>query len=89
MIALLWLVPLLPFAGFVVNGLLGGRYLPRRAVAVVGCGVVLASFLVSVGAVWELSHLEGVGAAHPGLQVDAGARRVTETLYTWMVMGPC
>jgi NADH-quinone oxidoreductase subunit L len=82
MIGLLWLIPLLPFAGFVVNGMLGGRYLSRKAVAVIGCGTVLLSFLISLGAVAGLGSLESVTG--PGLTVDPEARRVTQTLYTWM-----
>jgi NADH-quinone oxidoreductase subunit L len=81
MIGLLWLIPLLPFAGFVVNGLLGGRSLPRKAVALIGCGTVLLSFLISLGAVASLGSLPEPG---PGLQVDAEARRVTQTLWSWM-----
>ncbi len=54
MLDLLWLVPFLPFAGFAVNGLLGARLLPRRAVALVACGTVLVSFVLSVLAVMEL-----------------------------------
>jgi NADH-quinone oxidoreductase subunit L len=53
MIRLLWLVPLLPAAGFVVNGLLGPRVLPRRAVGLVACSTVLLSFVLSLGAIWE------------------------------------
>ncbi|MBI1951889.1 MAG: NADH-quinone oxidoreductase subunit L, partial [Acidobacteria bacterium] len=56
MLELLWLVPLLPFAGFAVNGLLGARLLPRRVVAVAACGAVLASFVISAGAVLELGN---------------------------------
>jgi NADH-quinone oxidoreductase subunit L len=86
MLHLLWLIPLLPFVGFVVNGLLGGRLLPRRVVAAVGCGTVLVSLALSAGAVLELGHLEG--AAPSGLEVDAEAHRVTQTLYTWIPLGP-
>ncbi len=85
MLQLLWLIPLLPFVGFVVNGLLGGRVLPRRVVAAVGCGTVLVSLVLSAGAVMELGHLEGPAPA--GLEVEAGAHRVTQTLYTWIPLG--
>src|SRR6266581_1137244 len=75
--SLLWLIPFLPFAGFVVNGLLGPRLLPRRAVALVACGVVLGSFLLSVGAVI------GLAAAAPG-----GEGRLVQDLFTWIPVGP-
>jgi NADH-quinone oxidoreductase subunit L len=94
MIRILWLVPLLPFAGFAVNGLLGARVLPRRVVGFIACAAVLASFLISLGAVSGLGHLPessapGSGAGvTPGLVVDHEAHRVTQTLYEWMPLGP-
>ncbi len=54
MLYLIWLIPLLPLVGVVVNGLFGRR-LPRRAVGLVACGVVLATLILAVGAVWELA----------------------------------
>jgi len=88
MLHLLWLIPLLPLVGFVVNGLLGGRVLPRRVVTVVGCGTVLLAFLVSLGAVASLSDLEGAAASPEGLQVDAAAHRVVQEVGTWLPLGP-
>jgi NADH-quinone oxidoreductase subunit L len=83
---LLWAIPLLPLAGFAVNGLLGRRYLSKGAVSAIACGTVLASFLLSAGAVWQLGHLEGV-ASGPGLEVDREARRVTQTAAEWLSGG--
>ena len=48
MIDLVWLIPLLPLVGFLVNGL-GRRVLPKSLVGVIGSGVVLVSFLLSCG----------------------------------------
>src|SRR5690606_37886758 len=48
MIDLVWLIPLLPLIGFLVNGL-GRNVLPKSVVSVVGCGVVLVAFLLSCG----------------------------------------
>ncbi|HMO61595.1 MAG TPA: NADH-quinone oxidoreductase subunit L [Ferruginibacter sp.] len=42
-----WLIPFLPLAGFLINGLLRKR-LSRPAVSVVGSGVILASFIISL-----------------------------------------
>ncbi len=56
MLNLIWIIPLLPLIGVAVNGLFGRRF-PRAAVGVVGCAVVLASLVISLGAVWELSQL--------------------------------
>ncbi len=47
MTKLIYLVPLFPLLGFLVNGL-GRRFLSRSAVSLVGVGTVLASFVVSL-----------------------------------------
>ena len=56
MLRLVWLVPLLPLAGFLVNGLLGRR-LGKGAVAVIGPGVVGLAFAVAIGVVLDLARL--------------------------------
>jgi len=48
MIDLVWLIPLLPLVGFLVNGL-GRNALPKSLVSLIGCGVVLIAFLLSCG----------------------------------------
>ena len=45
----LWLIPLLPFAGFLLNGILGGR-LPKPLVTAIGLLAPLASFALVVNA---------------------------------------
>jgi NADH-quinone oxidoreductase subunit L len=44
---LILLIPLLPFIGFLINGL-GRKYLSKGLVSIIGCGTVLASFVISV-----------------------------------------
>jgi len=44
---LIWLVPLLPFLGFVINGL-GRKSLSKGLVGIIGSGVILASFIISI-----------------------------------------
>ena len=44
---LIWLVPLLPFLGFVINGL-GRNTLSKGLVGIIGSGVILASFIISI-----------------------------------------
>lgn len=44
---LAWLIPLLPLIGFIINGL-GRKALSKGLVGIVGCGVILASFILSV-----------------------------------------
>jgi NADH-quinone oxidoreductase subunit L len=50
---LLWLIPVLPLAGFLVNGLLK---LPKSLAAAVGCAGPIASFAISLMVVMGLSH---------------------------------
>src|SRR2546427_729121 len=83
---MIWVVPLLPALGFVVNGLFGTRFLTKKAVAWIACSAVLLSFLLSLGAIVALNGVEGL-ATTPGLAVDHEAHRVTLSLYTWMPMG--
>jgi NADH-quinone oxidoreductase subunit L len=60
MIDLVWLVPVLPVAGVVFCGLLG-RFVGKRAISFVACGVVGLSFLVSLAVLKEFL---GSQAAH-------------------------
>ncbi len=54
MINLVWLVPLFPLLGFLVNGL-GRNTLPKSVVSFTACFAVLASFIVSIGIFTELN----------------------------------
>src|SRR2546426_11906246 len=83
MLQLLWLIPFLPLAGFAVNGVLGARFLPRRAVALIGCAVVLASFVISVGAIAELHGI----ARSPDAVASGAAPRFTQGPFERMPMG--
>jgi len=54
MLKLVWLIPVLPLVGFLLNFLLGRRLrLSERAVSIVACGVILASMLLTLGAFYE------------------------------------
>src|SRR5690349_2841451 len=44
---LIFLIPLLPFIGFLINGL-GRKYLSKGATGVIACGTVLAGFIISL-----------------------------------------
>jgi NADH-quinone oxidoreductase subunit L len=74
MLSLIWLIPILPLIGVAVNGLFGNR-MPKRLVGVIGCGVILASLIVSIGAVYDLS------------QLPEDARHFETSLGTWIPMG--
>jgi NADH-quinone oxidoreductase subunit L len=68
------LIPLLPFAGFVVNASVGRR-LSKAVSGGVACLALLASFAVSLVAVWRLAAME------------AASRVIDETVYTWIASG--
>jgi NADH-quinone oxidoreductase subunit L len=53
MIDLVWLVPLIPLIGFIVNGL-GRNTLSKGLIGSIGSGVILISFLLSIGIFLEL-----------------------------------
>src|SRR5215831_13914939 len=71
---LIWLIPLFPAAGFVINGLIGKR-IPKTAVGVIAAGMVLLSFVFSAGAVFQL------------LQLDPAHRSHVVKLYEWINAG--
>src|ERR1700693_2364155 len=71
----LWLIPILPLLGFLLNGLLGKR-LPRPAINAIAVGSVLLSFL------WVVKTLSGLGAFSGGLE-----ETYPEHYYTWIQSG--
>ena len=51
MLKLVWLIPVFPLLGFLINFVLGRKLrLSERAVSFIGCGVILASLLLTLGA---------------------------------------
>ena len=90
MLSLFFLIPLLPFAGALVNGLLGRRF-SERTVAGIAVGSVLLAFLLSLGSVLQLATgLEEFAENAPAhaTAVDLEGRRVELTLGTWVSGGP-
>ena len=88
MLELIWLIPLFPVAGVLINGFFGRR-MPRQAVGVLASVLVLLPFLVGVGAVLDLSHLPSGERLH---EVEIGswmplgvASEGGETQYVWVV----
>jgi len=55
MAKLIYLVPLFPLIGFLINGL-GRKLLSKSLIGIIGCGVILASFVVSLGIFFEVRH---------------------------------
>ena len=70
----IWLVPALPLAGVLLNGLLGRRA-GKTIVSLVGPGVVGAAFAVSLALFFDL------------LGRDPESRVLTQTVYTWLQAG--
>src|SRR5271170_4749872 len=71
----LWLIPIFPLIGFLLNGLFG-RKLPKAAINAIACGSVLLSF------VWVLKTLSALGAFSGGLE-----QTHFEHYYTWIQSG--
>jgi NADH-quinone oxidoreductase subunit L len=72
----LWMIPLLPFAGFLLNGLLGKR-LPKSVVTAIALVAPLGSFAVVLTAVSSLLGPEDGPSPFP----------YVETLGTWINIG--
>ncbi len=70
----LFLIPLLPFAGAAINGILGRR-LGLRAVHLIALGSVLGSFVLSVAGFLALVSIK-----------SPEARRVVSVLYQWILI---
>jgi NADH-quinone oxidoreductase subunit L len=70
MLQLLWLIPILPFAGAAINGLLGSRF-PKWLVTTVALGAPLASLALAAGCLWEYVH-----GSFPNQAFE-------QTLYAW------
>ncbi|HQM62249.1 MAG TPA: NADH-quinone oxidoreductase subunit L [Acidobacteriota bacterium] len=78
----LWLIPLLPLAGFAINGLYGlitqrvrERKPNRYLVATLACGLVLAAFVLGLAACYELA------------QLPAEERSVEQLVFHWIQGG--
>jgi NADH-quinone oxidoreductase subunit L len=74
MIDLVWLIPVFPLVGFLINGLFGRRF-PEKAIGWIGAGAVGASFAVALSMLCQL------------IGMDAGTRSVQKVVYTWMASG--
>jgi NADH-quinone oxidoreductase subunit L len=68
---LLWLLPALPLAGFLVL-LLGGKYLPKLAIAFTGAGSICLAALVAIA------------FAYNYLRMPPAGGHFSQTLWTWM-----
>lgn len=74
MIDLVWLIPVFPLIGFLINGFFGKQF-PEKAIGWIGTLAVGASFVVAV-----LIFLELLG-------MPPAARSVQKVAYTWILSG--
>ncbi len=74
MVRLLWLIPILPLLGAVINGVFGKR-LPKQAVAGIAAGSVAGSFLISLAAFVQM------------LQLPEAELPVVQNYFTWIQAG--
>ncbi len=69
-----WLIPLFPLIGFLINGLVG-KSLPKTVVGTIGSAAVGLSFLVTVAIFLEF------------LKLPEGTHAVEKVVYTWIASG--
>ncbi|MFM2337720.1 MAG: hypothetical protein RL115_913, partial [Bacteroidota bacterium] len=62
---IVYLIPLLPFIGFLINGL-GRKHLSKSLIGVIGSGVILAAFAISI---WVFIQVKG-GLTHEAHYFD-------------------
>ena len=71
---MLLLIPLLPLAGFLLNASVGRR-LSKTASGGIACAVMLASFAVSLVAIWQL------------VALPPASRVIAQTVFSWIRSG--
>lgn len=74
MIEYIWLIPLFPLIGFIINGIIGFK-INKTLVSLIGCGTVFLSFLLSIFAFREL------------ILLDPQHRFFQKIIYTWVSSG--
>ena len=83
---LIWLVPVLPLLGFLINGLFGWK-LGKKVVPLIACGSVLLSMLIAFGVIYGLS--QGVAGVEETehLRLLPGEKGVEFIAYEWVPAG--
>ena len=61
---LIWLIPLLPGLGALVNGVVGIRYFSKRTAGLVANATMAAALLLSLYAFWQLLGLPAESREH-------------------------
>src|SRR6266536_6093559 len=60
----IWLIPLLPGFGALINGLAGVRFFSRKAAGVVACSTMIAALGLALVAFWQLLGLPAESRAY-------------------------
>lgn len=76
MMELIWLIPLIPLLGFIVNGL-GRNSIPKPLIGIIGAGTVLASFIGSCVLTGQVMDARSAG----------GDGVFMYTLFDWLTVG--
>ncbi len=74
MIDYVWLIPLFPLIGFLINGFFGSRFKESQIGAIASAAIGL-SFIVSASVFFQV------------LQLPAAERSISKTIYTWIQTG--
>jgi len=74
MIDYIWLIPLFPLIGFLINGLWGSRF-KENHIGTIASAAIGFSFIVSVTIFFQV------------LQLPASERSISRTIYTWIQTG--
>jgi NADH-quinone oxidoreductase subunit L len=75
MIQLIFLTVLLPFLGFIINGLLGRKIKNEKIIGIIGSGTIGISFLIVLGAFFQT------------LALPVDKRQTIVNLFTWLQAG--
>ena len=83
----LWLVPLLPFTGFLLNGILGSRQ-PRRLTTAIGILAPLGSLALVLNAAFSSSISAAATCAGCGPATALTLPYVETAAHPWLAIGP-
>jgi len=75
---LVWLIPVLPFLGALLNGVILKGRINKRAVALIACAVTGIAAALAIAIIWDYTH-------DPAF---AGGKPFDHDYYVWMPAGP-
>ncbi len=75
---LVWVIPILPFLGAFLNGVLLRGRVDKKTAAIIACAVTGLAALLAIGVIWDYTH----DAAY------AGGKAFEHDYYVWMPAGP-